>query len=94
MILDVTCCYLWLFSLDINIKKVKIVVLNVRLTGDHLYRTLLFIWLSLVVSIWCLFVLSFFPRDVLYEIFDLIESVSEGFPTYSCIQTRPYHTWT
>ena len=30
-----------------------------------------------------LFVLSFFPRDVLDEIWDLIESVSELFPTYS-----------
>ena len=29
------------------------------------------------------FVLSFFPRDVLDEILDLIESVSDGFPTYS-----------
>ena len=29
------------------------------------------------------FVLSFFPRDVLDKILDLIESVSEGFPTYS-----------
>ena len=29
------------------------------------------------------FVLSFFPLDVLDEIWDLIESVSEGFPTYS-----------
>ena len=29
------------------------------------------------------FVLSFFPQDVLDEIWDLIESVSEGFPTYS-----------
>ena len=27
--------------------------------------------------------LSFFPRDVLDEILDLIESVSEGFPTSS-----------
>ena len=27
--------------------------------------------------------LSFFPRDVLDEIFNLIESVSEGFPAYS-----------
>ena len=26
--------------------------------------------------------LSLFPRDVLDEIWDLIESVSEGFPTY------------
>ena len=30
------------------------------------------------------FVLSFFPLDVLDEIWDLIESVSEGFLTYSC----------
>ena len=28
--------------------------------------------------------LSFFPRDVLDEIFNLIESGSEGFPTYFC----------
>ena len=27
--------------------------------------------------------LSFFPRDAFGEILDLIESVSEGFPTYS-----------
>ena len=32
---------------------------------------------------WRLFVLSFFPLDVLDEIWDLIESVSEGFLTYS-----------
>ena len=31
------------------------------------------------------FVLSFFPRDVLDEILNLIESVSEDFPSYSCI---------
>ena len=29
--------------------------------------------------------LSVFPRDVLGEIWDLIESVSEGFPSYSSI---------
>ena len=34
--------------------------------------------MSLIVS----FVLSFFPLDVLDEIWDLIESVSEGFLTY------------
>ena len=33
------------------------------------------------------FVLSFFPLDVLDEIWDLIESVSEGFLTYSCYLT-------
>ena len=32
---------------------------------------------------WRLFVLSFFPLDVLDEIWDVIESVSEGFLTYS-----------
>ena len=31
------------------------------------------------------FVLSFFPLDVLDEIWDLIESVSEGFLTYSYV---------
>ena len=30
-----------------------------------------------------LYVLSFFPRGVLDEILNLIESVSEGFPSYS-----------
>ena len=29
------------------------------------------------------FVLSFFPRDALDEIWDFTESASEGFPTYS-----------
>ena len=31
-----------------------------------------------------LFVLSFFPLDILDEIWNVIKSVSEGFPTYSC----------
>ena len=30
--------------------------------------------------------LSFFPRGVLDEILNLIESVSEGFPSYSSLQ--------
>ena len=34
---------------------------------------------------WRRFVLSFFPRDVSNEIWELIEPVSEGFPTYSYI---------
>ena len=33
------------------------------------------------------FVLSFFPRDVLGDIWELLESVSEGFPTYFCSKT-------
>ena len=48
--------------------------------------------------------LSFFPRGVLDEILNLIQSVSEGFPSYSnenasavspereLIQERPYDT--
>ena len=57
---------------------------NVRLAGGHLYGKQLLTWLSLVVSLMASFVLSFFPLDVLDEIWDLIESVSEGFFTYSC----------
>ena len=53
---------------------------NVRLAGGHLYGKQLFTWLSLVVSLMASFVLSLFPLDVLDEIWDLIESVSEGFP--------------
>ena len=59
---------------------------NVRLTGGHLYGKQLFTWLSLVVSLMASSVLSFFPLDVLDEIWDLIESVSEGFLTYSCVE--------
>ena len=55
---------------------------NIRLAGDHLYGKLLFTWLSLVMSLTVSFVLSFVPQDVLDEIGDLNESVSEGFPTY------------
>ena len=56
---------------------------NVRLAGGHLYGKQLFTWLSLVVSLMASFVLSFFPLDVLDEIWDLIESVSGVFLTYS-----------
>ena len=56
---------------------------NVRLAGGHLYGKQLFTWLSLVVSFMASFVLSFFPLDVLDGIWDLTESVSEGFLTYS-----------
>ena len=37
----------------------------------------------LVMSLMAFFVLSSFPQNVLDEVWDLIESVSEGFPTYS-----------
>ena len=56
---------------------------NVRLSGGHLYGKQLFTWLSLVVSFMASFVLSFFPLDVLDGIWDLIESVSGAFLTYS-----------
>ena len=58
---------------------------NVRLAGGHLYGKQLFTWLSLMVSLMASFVLSFFPLDVLGEIWDLIESVS--YLLY-CVQVR------
>ena len=61
---------------------------NVRLAGGHLYGKQLFTWLSRVMSLMASFVLSFFPLDVLGEIWDLIESVSEGFLTYSWISSK------
>ena len=65
---------------------------NVRLAGGHLYGKQLFTWLSLVVSLMASFVLSFFPLDVLDEICDLIETVSEGFLSYSSItQSLAFH---
>ena len=59
---------------------------RLRLAGDHLFGKLLFTWLSLVMSMMVSFVPSFFPRDVLDEILNLIGSVSEGFPSYSFIK--------
>ena len=57
---------------------------NVRLAGGHLYGKQMFTWLSLVVSLMASFrAVLFSPQDVLDEIWDLIESVSEGFLTYS-----------
>ena len=56
---------------------------NVKLAGGHLHGKQLFTWLSLVVSLMASFVMSFFPLDVLDEIWGLIESVSEEFLTYS-----------
>ena len=56
---------------------------NDRLAGGHLYGKQLLTWLSLVVPLVASFVLSFFPLDVLDEIWDLIESVSEGFLTFT-----------
>ena len=71
-------------------------MLYVRLAGGHLYGEQLFTWLSLVVSLIASFLLSFFPPDVLDEIWDIIESVSERFLTYSTLlrymnSIRSYH---
>ena len=55
---------------------------SVRLVGDYLYGKWLLTWLSPVMSlmVYC-FVLTFFPRDVLDQIWALIEEVPENFPT-------------
>ena len=53
---------------------------NESLASGHLYGKQLFIWLSLVVS----FCAVFFPTGCPDEIWDVIESVSEGFLTYFC----------
>ena len=58
-------------------------MLNDRLAGGHLYGKQLITWLSLVVSMMASFcAVLFSPLDVLDEIWDVIESVSEGFLTY------------
>ena len=49
---------------------------NVRLAGGHLYGKQLAVAGGVFDGV---FVLSFFSLDVLDEIWDLIESVSEGF---------------
>ena len=54
-------------------------MLNVKVPGDHLYGKLLFTWLSLVLSLMASFCAAVSPRDVLDEIWDLNETVSEGF---------------
>ena len=56
-------------------------MLNVRLAVDHLYGKQLFTWLKLVMSLMvplCAVPFPIFPRDVLDEIWDFIESVSGG----------------
>ena len=61
-------------------------MLNVRLAGKQLFT-----WLSLVVSLIASFCAVLFPLD---EIWDLIESVSEGFLTYSSTSKHTYTTLT
>ena len=50
----------------------------VRLAGDHLYGMLVMALMMPYLA------LSFFPRDVLDETRNWIESVPKHFPTYSC----------
>ena len=60
-------------------------MLKVRLASDHLYGKQLFTCPSLVMSLVVSFcAVLFLTRVVLDEIWDLTESVSEGFPTYTC----------
>ena len=83
MVLDVARCYLWLFTLYISVEiggggcwmldwSVAACLGDCCSPGCRLWC----LW-------WCLFVLSFFPRGVLDEILNFIESVSEDFPSYS-----------
>ena len=60
-------------------------MLNVRLAGDHLYGEQLSPGCRWWCLWWRLFVLSYFPLDVLDETSDVNESVSEGFLTYSLL---------
>ena len=65
------CGYVLLFWLDIKIENRYKYMLYVRQAGDHLYGTWLLTWLSLVMSLMMsYFVLSFFPRDILNEIWE------------------------
>ena len=59
-------------------------MLNDRLAGGNLNWKQLLTWLSQVISLMASFcAVFFFPLDVLDEIWDVLESVSEGFLTYS-----------
>ena len=56
---------------------------NVRLAGGHLYWEIA-VHLTVAVGVFDgVFFVLFFSLDVLDEIWDLIESVSEGFLTFS-----------
>ena len=67
---------------------------NVRLAGGHLYGKQLLTWLSLVVSLMASFVLSFFPLDVLDEIWDLLSQfLSDFLPTLVSIIYANYYLY-
>ena len=56
---------------------------NVRLGGGHLYGKQLFTWLSLMVSLMASFCAVLFLLEVLDKVWDVMESVSEEFLTFS-----------
>ena len=62
-------------------------MLNVRLAGVHLSVWEIAVHLAVASDIFdgVFLCCPFFPRDVLDEIWDLIELVSAGFPTNSFI---------
>ena len=78
-------CYLWLFSLYINRKIGKKYVKCKTRRGPPVWEIVVHLAVAGDVYDSVFFVLSFFQRDVLDEIWELTESVSEGFPTYACI---------
>ena len=56
---------------------------NVRLAGDHVRLWKIAVRLAVAGDVLMVsFVLTYFLRDVLDNIFDLIESVSKDFPIY------------
>ena len=65
-------------------------MLNVRRAGDHLYGKWQFTWLSLVMSLMASFGNVLFPRDVLDEIWDVIQSVLKGFLVPTLISVVKY----
>ena len=87
VILDVVCRYLSLFLLYINIKIGKIDVNCQTSRQPPVWEIAVHLAVACDVFDGVFFVLSFFPRDVLGEIWDLIESFSEGFSFYFCIRS-------
>ena len=66
---------------------------NLWLADDQLYGEWLLTWLSVVMALMVShLVLSFFPRYVLDEIWDRIESVPENFSTYFYCQFQILHS--
>ena len=80
------CSYLSLFLLYIDIKIGKIVVKCYTSRWPPVWEISVDLAVAGGVFDGVFFVLSFFPLGVLDEIWDLTESVSEGFPTYFALK--------